>query len=469
MIQRETKTRLTAAVKRMIAVAVMMAICIASVVSVMAATIDVTVIDGKVRITFETAGLDEEKILEKAETYGIAPLSGYDTAVLADDACTLTIFRETEATVVDDGTLYRLPVASYRMDAASIVETAAKDFGIAPLAADDLVDYDPAIARVEIHRALYVDLQTASGTERCLAHTGDTVADLLSAQKLTQGENDLLSPSVETRLTDGMTVKLLPQFKVEITADGKTDSYVVPAGTVEDALQSAGISLGEEDEINLPLDTQVKDGLSIKIGRVTYREVTEEVAIDYETVEKESSSLYRGETSVETYGQEGVRSVVKKEKLLDGKVVGSEEISSEVIEEPVDEVILVGTKEQQTVSSNSSVTANTGGATLVDHNGNTVSYSSVLTGSCSAYTGGGITATGVPAAVGYVAVNPNVIPYGTRLYICSPDGSFVYGYAIAADTGGAFLYGDYLADLYYDTLGECYAFGIRTMNVYILD
>ena len=68
------------------------------------------------------------------------------------------------------------------MDAASIVETAAKDFGIAPLAADDLVDYDPAIARVEIVGPLYVDLQTASGTERCLAHTGDTVADLLSAE-----------------------------------------------------------------------------------------------------------------------------------------------------------------------------------------------------------------------------------------------------------------------------------------------
>ena len=93
----------------------------------------------------------------------------------------------------------------------------------------------------------------------------------------------------------------------------------------------------------------------------------------------------------------------------------------------------------------------------------------MLTGSCSAYTGGGTTASGLPAAVGNVAVNPNVIPYGTRLYICSPDGSFVYGYAVAADTGGAFLYGDYLADLYYDTLSDCYSFGIRTMNVYILD
>ena len=88
--------------------------------------------------------------------------------------------------------------------------------------------------------------------------------------------------------------------------------------------------------------------------------------------------------------------------------------------------------------------------------------------SCSAYTGGGTTATGAPAAFGRVAVNPNVIPYGTKLYICSPDGKVVYGYAIASDTGGACMRNTIIADLYYDTLSECYQIGVRTMNVYIL-
>ena len=57
---------------------------------------------------------------------------------------------------------------------------------------------------------------------------------------------------------------------------------------------------------------------------------------------------------------------------------------------------------------------------------------------------------------------------GTKLYIASPDGSVVYGYAIASDTGGALMSGRVLVDLYYNTLGECVNFGRRQMNVYIL-
>lgn len=79
-----------------------------------------------------------------------------------------------------------------------------------------------------------------------------------------------------------------------------------------------------------------------------------------------------------------------------------------------------------------------------------------------------MTSTGRPAAVGYVAVNPKVIPYGTRLYICSPDGSLVYGYAIAADTGGALMSGRVLVDVFYNTVAECNNFGRRTMSVYVL-
>ena len=74
MVKKETKKRLTKAVKRMIAIAIMMLVCVASVVSVMAAMIEVTVVDGNEQITFETTGLVQEKILERSETYGISPL-----------------------------------------------------------------------------------------------------------------------------------------------------------------------------------------------------------------------------------------------------------------------------------------------------------------------------------------------------------------------------------------------------------
>lgn len=108
--------------------------------------------------------------------------------------------------------------------------------------------------------------------------------------------------------------------------------------------------------------------------------------------------------------------------------------------------------------------------TFTDMNGNTVAYSSVVTGSGTAYTApaGSLTATGVTAYHGGVAVNPNIIPYGSKLYIVSTDGSFVYGYATAVDTGGALMSGTAIVDCFYNTYDECVNFGRRNVNVYIV-
>jgi 3D (Asp-Asp-Asp) domain-containing protein len=68
--------------------------------------------------------------------------------------------------------------------------------------------------------------------------------------------------------------------------------------------------------------------------------------------------------------------------------------------------------------------------------------------------------------VGYVAVDPKVIPLGSKLYITTPSGNIVYGMAVAADTGGA-IKGNKI-DLYYNTYSECVQFGRRTCTVYVL-
>ena len=166
---------------------------------------------------------------------------------------------------------------------------------------------------------------------------------------------------------------------------------------------------------------------------------------------------------------------MKECKFVNGQLVESTDVAVLSETAPVAEVQLVGTKTKPaavTSVSTASASAQTGatisGNTIVDANGNVLNVARVITGECTAYTGGGITATGAPAAVGRVAVNPNVIPYGTKLYIASPDGSVVYGYAIASDTGGALMSGRVLVDLYYNTQGECINFGRRQMNVYIL-
>ena len=77
------------------------------------------------------------------------------------------------------------------------------------------------------------------------------------------------------------------------------------------------------------------------------------------------------------------------------------------------------------------------------------------------------TATGIPARYGVVAVDPSVIPLGTRLYIEAADGSWTYGTAVAADTGGA-VKGNKL-DVFLETRAEAIQFGVRQATVYILE
>ena len=73
--------------------------------------------------------------------------------------------------------------------------------------------------------------------------------------------------------------------------------------------------------------------------------------------------------------------------------------------------------------------------------------------------GDGITATGTKAGYGTVAVDPSVIPLGSKLYIPQ------YGEAIAADTGGAIV--GHKIDLCMESYEECYQFGRRDVQVFI--
>ena len=76
------------------------------------------------------------------------------------------------------------------------------------------------------------------------------------------------------------------------------------------------------------------------------------------------------------------------------------------------------------------------------------------------------TSTGTTVRHGTVAVDPTVIPYGTRMFIVSNDGAYVYGLSTAEDCGGAIQ--NKRLDLYFDNLPAAYQFGVRNCTVYFL-
>ena len=254
---------------------------------------------------------------------------------------------------------------------------------------------------------------------------------------------------------------------VEVKADGLSTLLYMTEGTVKDALNQADVKVGKLDTLNHKKSAAIKDGMTIEVDRVAYEEYKVTKSIDYEVEYKYTGALRPGQSQVRTYGKEGQRTITYRKLIVNGKVVDTEKVSEKVTKKPVNKVILKGTKVGTPISKAPFNIE-------LDEGGQPVKYKKVLTGQCTAYTSdcgdsGSYTATGKRTAVGLVAVDPRVIPYGTKMWITSADGKVVYGYAIAADTGSALRSGRVLADLYMDTLPECNAFGRRNMKVYILE
>ena len=104
----------------------------------------------------------------------------------------------------------------------------------------------------------------------------------------------------------------------------------------------------------------------------------------------------------------------------------------------------------------------------LDENGIPVNYKRAVKGKATAYTGDPGTASGRKPMPGHIAVDPKEYPYGTELYVVSSDGSYVYGYCIAADTGGFVKMGNTDIDLYMPNEDMCGDWGNRGVTIYVL-
>ena len=406
----------------------------------------------------------EHKFLKLVNT-PVKRISAFALATVIGVGSVVTVMATTgKATILDNGVSYRVNLTTTNIE--ELLEKANIQVG-----SNDIIERDDTNGVViKIRREMDATVE-ADGTEQTVsAHYGDKVSDVIAEAGVILDDNDAVNVDINGELTDNTDLVITRYHKVTVHDNGTTQIVDVPEGTVANVLPAANITLGEEDALSVAETEPVTDGMEITVNRVTYATQTVTEDIPFETKVIETADLYKGETQVQTAGVNGTKTAVKECKFVNGQLVESTDVVVLSETAPVAEVKLVGTKAKPVAvtSASTQTGATISGNTIVDANGNVLNVARVITGECTAYTGGGITATGAPAAVGRVAVNPNVIPYGTKLYIASPDGSVVYGYAIASDTGGALMSGRVLADLYYNTQGECINFGRRQMNVYIL-
>lgn len=299
------------------------------------------------------------------------------------------------------------------------------------------------------------------------------VASVVSGLSLKSGNYKIISTKVKNRLT---TVEIAYTYPVYVTNGDKTVEIQFTSGTVYDALVCAGFSPDESDFIEPAADTVITETVYIDYADVEYVSGSYTEAIPH-AVNTVYSSAYSVGTKTVNAGSDGVKKINYTEKLVNGVSTEKSITGEEILAEAVSATEIIGTKKVAAAKSTLLSSAVKSISTLspsapveLDENGNPLHYKSKLTSRATAYTYTGHNcATGVAPQPGYIAVNPKVIPYGTKMYIKTADGKFIYGYAVAADTGGFVKKHPTGVDLFMATKSDCVSFGVRNVEIFILE
>jgi len=370
------------------------------------------------------------------------------------------------------------------------------------------------------------------GDIKCISSRAKTVAGFLAEQKITLGDFDTVTPSVDTELEQSMNITVLRGITVNIILDGRT-ARKRPVQTAQMTLGEFAYDYSLRTGTNYICDetqygTELTDGMEVQLSTKKSATFTKDDELPFDQVVQESPDLAKGVSAVLIPGETGVETSIIRVNYVSNVEVSRQIVSETVTREPVSEVILQGTgeagptleeldaeaakiqqeridaaraaaeqaaaeqkaaeaaaekakqeaaqkaaeqqKEQEAAQRvKASYTNDAPVSGVIDG----LDYTNVLVMSATAYTadyestgknpgdpGFGITYSGMKAQVGVVAVDPSVIPLGTKLYI---EG---YGEAVAGDTGGA-IQGNKI-DLYFNSEWECTVFGRQQLKVYVL-
>lgn len=308
---------------------------------------------------------------------------------------------------------------------------------------------------------------TADETVRTLFTTSNDVREVLSGNGIEIGPDDVLLVDNDENDSHKISAEVLRAFSVTVTAARKVSTVQIAQGTVADVLKHLNIVPDEDDIVSPSLNMPVTPDTEIVYKNVEQVSVEEQEVLPFETTVLASEEHLKGTTVLSHPGQDGLRRTVTLQTYVDGELTASQVTVNETIP-PVNKVVLEGTKHPLPENAISSFYFEDA---PLDANGVPQGYSKVITGKSAAYSArpGASTASGRPAIVGHVAVDPSIIPYGTRLYIKSTDSNDVYGYCIAADTGTALLDGRIIVDLFFGSYESSCDWAVHQVAIYVLD
>ncbi len=255
--------------------------------------------------------------------------------------------------------------------------------------------------------------------------------------------------------------------KITVHYHGQTTLVTGFGETAGELLSRLGLEVTGEDVVSHGLEEETYDGMELRVDRPEILRQVYTAAIPHPVSRCSDPTLPAGTEAVLTPGSDGEMRCTAEITYLGGEEANRQVLTETVTRQPVAEIIAVGTGSAPAVSEKPVIAD--GRITLPT--GEVLTYTRKDTVRATAYTHTDrgcdtVTATGTRVHQGTAAVDPRFIPYGTRMFIVSSDGSYVYGIAAAEDCGGD-IKGDRM-DLYLPTHAQCTAFGRRVCTVYFL-
>ncbi|MCI8608723.1 MAG: DUF348 domain-containing protein [Firmicutes bacterium] len=276
--------------------------------------------------------------------------------------------------------------------------------------------------------------------------TSSTVEQFLQSQSIDFVQNeDKIDVALDSAIEDGMTIHITKEICVDVVADGKNHRVEMLPATASIALEEAGVDLGEEDMVTPALGTPLKEGDKVVVSRVRKERVYETETEDYQVVYEADPNITIGDMKVTQKGRKGKLRKVYEITYVDGKKTDRKLVESKVVTKKRDKVIGYGTKISFGKPKNLTYKRKL-------ENVRAVSYY---------FSGSPVGCYGLPCEFGTVAVDKDLIPLGSLLYI---EG---YGYAIANDVGSAIK--GKVVDLYMEKYEQCILWGARNTTVYVIE
>ena len=270
------------------------------------------------------------------------------------------------------------------------------------------------------------------------------VGELLREQGVEIGVIDKVTPLPDTTLRDGMTVVVRRAVPITLRVGEQESLVKTAAETVGDLIAENNVALGERDVVSPGPETRLEPDMIVTVDLITVSTMDEEVPIKFNVRRENDSKIARGITNVVQQGIEGLERKSWEITYKNGKEAQRRLVASTVVKKPVEQIVKVGALQ------------------VASRGGQDIRFSRAYDMVSTAYTHtGNNTATGVKPQVGIVAVDPAVIPLGTRLFV---EG---YGHCRAMDVGGK-IKGSRI-DVFLETSNEAKRWGVRKVKVYVLE